>query len=287
MSTKLFAQLGKVKIGDQYPVRTVGVINVGPESFYQGSIRMTPDKILQLAWKHKENGASIIDVGGVSTAPPSVYYGVKEVGVSQELERIKMAFQALGSVDLEIPLSVDTQNHEVAEKALSLGASIVNDISGLKRDPNMAQVVAKNEASLILMATQKRPGDVKTIEGSKAALRESIYLAKAADIDPRRIAIDPSIGAWDGRDYHIDLMFLKNLTHFRTLGYPIYIAISRKSFIGQVTGIQDPDKRLIGSIAATAIAVFNGCHVVRTHDVKETMEAIQVAEALRDLSHEI
>lgn len=287
MSTKLFAQLGKVKIGDQYPVRTVGVINVGPESFYRGSIRMTPEKILQLAWKHKENGASIIDVGGVSTAPPSIYSGVREVGVSQELERIKMAFQALGSVDLEIPLSVDTQNNEVAEKALSLGASIVNDISGLKRDPNMAHVVANYEASLILMATQKRPGDVKTIEGSKAALRESIYLAKAADIDLKRIAIDPSIGAWNGRDFHIDLMFLKNLTQFRILGHPIYIAISRKSFIGQVTGIQDPDKRLIGSIAATAIAVFNGCHVIRTHDVKETMEAIRVAEALRDSSHEI
>lgn len=248
---------------------------------------MTPDKILQLAWEHKKNGASIIDVGGASTAPPSVYSGVKEVGMSQELVRIKMAFQALGSGDLEIPLSVDTQNHEVAEKALSLGASIVNDISGLKRDPKMAHVVANYEASLILMATQKRPGDVKTIEGSKAALKESINLAKAADIDPKRIAIDPSIGAWDGRDFHIDLMFLKNLTHFRTLGYPIYIAISRKSFIGQVTGIQDPNKRLIGSIAATAIAVYNRCHVVRTHDVKETIEAIQVAEALRDSSHEI
>lgn len=283
MSTKLYALLGKVKIGDQYPVRTVGVINVGPESFYRGSIRITPDEIIQLAWKHKENGANIIDVGGASTAPPSVYYGVKEVGVSQELERIKMAFQTLGNEELEIPLSVDTQYSEVAEMALSLGASIVNDISGLKRDPKMAQVVANYEASLVLMATQKRPGDVKTIEESKAALRESILLAKAADIDLKRVAIDPSIGAWDGRDYRIDLIFLKNLTHFRTLGYPIYVAISRKSFIGQITGIQDPEKRLIGSIAATAIAVFNGCHIVRTHDVKETIEAIQVAEALRCL----
>ncbi|MFQ6123486.1 MAG: dihydropteroate synthase [Candidatus Heimdallarchaeota archaeon] len=282
MSKKLFALLGKVKIGDQYPVRTVGVINVGPESFYQGSIRLTPDKILQLAWEHKDNGASIIDVGGASSAPASVYSGVKEVGVSQELERIKMAFQALKSGDLKIPLSVDTQNNEVAEMALSSGASIVNDISGLKRDPKMAQVVANYEASLVLMATQKRPGDVKTIEEAKTALRESIHLAKTADIDPKRMVIDPSIGAWDGRDYRIDLMFLKNLTHFRTLGYPLFVAISRKSFIGQITGIQDPRKRLIGSIAATAIAVFNGCHIVRTHDVKETMEAIQVAEALRD-----
>lgn len=281
MSTKLFALLGTIKVGDQYPVRTVGVINVGPESFYQGSIRTTPNEILQLARNHVENGADMIDVGGTSTAPPSIYRGVKEVGISKELNRVKMAFQALKSGDLGIPLSIDTQYSKVAEVALSLGATTVNDISGLKTDPKMSKVVADHGAGLILMAAHKRPGDVRTIQEAKAALRESIRQAIVADIDPKRIVVDPSIGAWDGRAFHVDLTFLRNLAHFRTLGHPLYVAISRKSFIGQITGIEDPSKRLIGSIAATTIAVFNGCHIVRTHDVNETVEAIRVAEALR------
>lgn len=268
-------------MGDNFPVRTAGVINVGPESFYPGSIRTLPDEILQLAWTHVETGADIIDVGGVSTAPSSVYHRVREVGVSQELERVKLAFKAIMNEDLGVPISVDTQHSKVAEVALSLGASIVNDISGLKTDFTMTKVVVDHGASLILMAAQKRPGDIRTIQEAKNALQESIKRAISGNVEQKRIVIDPSIGAWDGRDYRIDLMFLRELAQFRALEHPIFIAVSRKSFIGCITGISDPSKRLMGSIAATAIAVYNGCHVIRTHDVQETLEAIRIAEALR------
>jgi len=285
LPTELFALLDKLKVGDNFPVRSAGVINVGPESFYPGSIRTLPDEILQLAWSHVKNGADIIDVGGASTAPSAIYHGIKVVGVSQELERVKIALKAIMDEDLGVPISVDTQHSKVAEAALSLGASIVNDISGLKTDAKMAKVITDHEASLIIMAAHKCPGDIRTIQEAKSALKESIHHAIVGNVDLNRIVIDPSIGAWGGRDHRIDLMFLKNLEQFKTLEHPIFIAVSRKSFIGRITGVSDPSKRLMGSIAATAIAVFNGCHIVRTHDIKETVEAIRIAEALRDVSY--
>ncbi len=284
MPINLFAKLGSIKVGDKYPIRTAGVINVGPESFYPKSIRTTPETILQLARDHINNGADMIDIGGTSTAPSVVYPGVHEIRASKELNRIKMAFKALESQEIEIPISIDTQHSSVAEVALSYGASIVNDISGLKRDPEMSKVLLNYGASIVVMAANKRPGDVKTIAEAIIALKQSVQIAKETGINMKQIIIDPSIGAWDGRDYTIDLAIIKHLARFRELGFPLYVAISRKSFIGQITGIEDPSQRLVGSLAATAIAVFNGCHVVRTHDVKETVEAIQVAEALRSAS---
>jgi dihydropteroate synthase len=161
-----------------------------------------------------------------------------------------------------------------------LGAHIINDISGLKNDANMAKIISDFNAPAILMATKKFPGDCLTFSETKAALVESISLAEDSGIN--ELVIDPGVGRWIPEKTHeCDLVLLNNFERFRTIGRPILVAVSRKSFIGSVLGIPEPSGRLAGTLACTAIAVYKGAHVVRTHDVKETMDIVRMAEAVR------
>jgi len=267
------ADLGEVKVGDGCPVAIIGVLNLSQESFYSGSVVRGSAQAVRQAKRMLEQGADIIDVGAVSTAP-----NVEPISLDTERRRILSIIKILAN-KIDAPISVDTQRAAIAEEALEFGAKIINDVSGLKSDPRMADVVAKSRCSAILMAARKRPGDVRTVDEIKRALDDSLKICGRNKIDIQKIVIDPGIGFGKGRDY--DVRILANLGNLKGLGRPICVAVSRKAFIGRILGLKDPADRLAGSLAATAVAVINGANVVRTHDVEETLRAVRVAEATR------
>jgi dihydropteroate synthase len=267
------AKLGEVRVGGGNPVAIVGAINVGPESFYGGSVVRGKAEAVKRASAMLEEGARIIDVGAMSTAP-----GAKPISTSLEMRRLIPVVKALAK-ELDAPISVDTQRAAVAEAALAAGAKIVNDVSGLKADPKMARVISSFGCSTVLMAANERPGDAKSIGEIINALRGSLRICELSGIDERKVVVDPGIGFGKGAEW--DLHILANLGKLRILGRPICVAVSRKSFIGSVLGLPDPADRLWGSLAAAAIAVLEGADVVRTHDPKETSHAVRIAEAIR------
>lgn len=268
-----YAELAGIRVGSGNPVVIIGAINVGPESFYSGSVVRDKAEAVERASSMLEEGARIIDVGAMSTAP-----GAKPISTSLEMRRLIPVVRALVKA-LSEPISVDTQRAAVAEAALEAGASMINDVSGLKADPKMAQVISSFGCSTILMAARKRPGDAKSIDEVMGALRDSLRICELNDIDERKVVVDPGIGFGKGAEW--DLHLLANLSKLRVLGRPICVAVSRKSFIGHVLNLPNPADRLWGSLAAAAIAVLNGADVVRTHDPKETSHAVRIAEAIR------
>jgi len=177
---------------------------------------------------------------------------------------------------------VDTQRAAVAGEALEIGAAIINDVSAFRFDPAMAGVVADAGCPVVLMATRKTRGDALTMEEVITALKESIQLGEEAGVRPENIIVDPGIGLWvPGKKTGYNLEILRRLGELQVLGRPVLVGISRKSFIGDVLGKADPSERLYGSLSATAVAVMNGAHIVRTHDVTATREAARMAWAIR------
>jgi dihydropteroate synthase len=289
------AKLGSVRVGEGTPVVIIGVINLSPDSFYTGSVVRGKSDILKRAQEMVEQGADIIDVGAMGTGPKS-----KPVPAEKETHELIPAIKTLGS-RLDVPISADTQRANVAEAAIEAGATVINDISGLKSDARMAEVIADAGCSALLMAAKSAPGDVYEIDEIKRALKESLDICHAHNIRLNRVVVDPAVGFWPARlarlgsraekklrgsHYNLatflDLRILARLGEFRSLGRPICVGISRKSFIGGVLNLPNPEDRLVGSLAATAIAVLNGASAVRTHDVRETLQAVRLAEAIRD-----
>lgn len=266
--------LGKVRLGDLLPVRIMAVINLSRESFYKGSVAM-PSKVLDLARAFAEEGADIIDLGAVSTAP-----GSPAISESQERERL---FPALKEIveNVDICVSVDTQRASIADDALALGAECINDVSGLL-DPGMAKTISNYDGSAIIMASHHCPGDLLTLDEIIPLLGERSRKAVDEGVSPHKICVDPGVGKWipEKTPAH-DLAILDGFRRLRALYRPILAAVSRKSFIGAELSQPDPAQRLCGSIAATAIAVYNGAHVVRTHDVSTSLDAIRMAQAIR------
>ncbi len=288
-------KLGRVRVGGSAPVVIAGVINLSPDSFYGGSVVRGKSDILRRAREMVEQGADIIDVGAVGTGPKS-----KPVSTEREMRELIPAIKTLVS-QLDVPVSADTQRAEVAEAAIESGATVINDISGLKGDARMAEVIADAGCSLLLMAARSAPGDVYEISEIKEALKSSLGICRDHKIPLNRVVIDPAIGHWPARLARLgslakkrlrgcpytfatffDLRILARLGELKSLGPPICVGISRKSFIGGVLGLPRPEDRLVGSLAATAIAVLNGASAVRTHDVRETLQAVRLAEAIRD-----
>ena len=267
------ARLAGVPVGDDFPVVAIGVINVAPETFYKGSLCVAPQNVAERAKELVGEGASIIDIGAMSTAP-----GAGPISVAEEKRRMLPAVEAAREA-IGAPISVDTQVAEIAEAAIEYGARIINDVSGFKTDPRMAQVVSEAGCSAILMAADKRPGDARSIEEVVRALKGSLEICESAGISSKTVAIDPGIGF--GKELEWDLHILANIRKLLGLNRPICVGVSRKSFIGEISGLRDPADRLGGSLAATAIAVLNGASVVRTHDPRETLRAVWVAEAIR------
>jgi len=275
----VYANLAGLEVGDGFPVRLLGAINVSPESFFKGSVAETEDAVRQRAEQMDAEGVDIIDVGAMSTAP----YLETEISEAEEIRRLTRAIGALRAATA-LPISVDTKRSRVALAALDAGAVVVNDVSGFRHDPGMAAVAAQRAAGAILMASETGPGAQEPINRVRSLLRESLTLAHEAGLSANRIVLDPGIGffrktalPWDAWDCEV----VRGLGELRELGRPILIALSRKSFIGRLLDRPEPDDRLAGSLAATAVAILNGAHMVRTHDVGATRDVIRMVEALR------
>jgi dihydropteroate synthase len=251
-------------------VLIMGVVNATPDSFSDGGAY---DPIAQ-GRKLIAEGADLIDVGGESTRPDA-----KPVDAATERKRVEPVLRALSTEN--IPLSIDTTKAEVAKAALDLGAEIVNDVSGLARDPKMAE--AARGAALVLMHMRGTPQDMSTratyadLHGEIMAELEDA-LERARDFPRERIALDLGLGFAKLGAQNFSL--LRRLREFAQLGQPLVIGASRKSFIGQVTG-RTASERLHGSLAAAVAAALNGAAIVRAHDVAATREALQVADAIR------
>ncbi len=273
------AQLAGIPVGDTLPVRIMAILNVSPESFYPDSVHTNLEQITETAHALVSEGADIIDIGAMSTAP----YLKTDISIAQETERLALAIEAVAGA-VSAPISADTKRAQPAQAALSAGARIINDVSGLKNDPAMAPLIARFGAGAILMASEQHPQRGSPLERIRNALTESLTRAEHAGIPEQQIVLDPGIGffrepgiAWD----EWDCLVLRALADLRSLGFPLLVGVSRKSFIGKILDQPKAHDRLIGSLTCAAIAVANGAHIIRTHDVKETIEAVRVAERLR------
>ena len=274
------AALAGVSVGDGMPVAVVGALNVGPGSFYAGSVVTRSDDLLRAAERMVSEGATLLDVGARSTAP----YLTDAVSTSEEAERLAWAIALLAG-KLGVPISADTSCVEPARAALEVGAGVINDVRGLTGDPELAPLVAKSGAGLIAMASAAGamtagPPVVTVLD----VLARGLDIAGRAGIDPERIVVDPGIGFFRRRDvpwHEWDCAVLAGLDRLRALGRPICVGASRKSFIGEIAGEPDPARRLPGSLSAAAASVLAGAHMIRAHDVGATVQAVRVAEAVR------
>lgn len=259
-------------MGDPFIPRVMGVINVSRESFYKGSVVQNIDDALGKAQLMVEEGANFIDVGAMSTAPTS-----PPISAIDEEERIIPVIKALAE-NIDCPISVDTFRARIARAALEKGARIINDVSGLVGDPDMAGAVKDFDCPAVVMASEKTMGDALTIQDIVDALRVSLKKLESIGHGTDGVIADPGIGLWiPGKTYEYNLQIIDRLASLKILQKPILVGISRKSFIGHVLGKEDPSNRLEGTLAATAIAVYNGAHIIRTHDVGRTMDTIKTA----------
>src|SRR5213594_2610471 len=279
MSRRSRADLAGVVLGDESPVAVMGVINVSPESFHAGSVYRGDDAVIAAALGMVEAGAALIDVGARSSAP----YLETAVSEAEETQRLVRAVSALAA-KLPVPVSADTCRPSVARAALEAGARVVNDVSALA-EPALARVAAQHDAGLIVMAA---PGRGRTMDAPVATvtriLRAALATAREAGVPVERVVLDPGIGFFRDADiaWHAwDVAVLAGLPALAGLGRPLCVGVPRKSFVGAITGRDDPAARLSGSLAATAAAVLGGAALIRTHDVAETVDAVRVAERVR------
>jgi dihydropteroate synthase len=263
-----------ITVGDAHPVRIMGAINLSRESFYKGSVT-EQGNVVPVAEQMVAEGADFIDVGARSTWPLA-----DKITKEEERKRLIPALEQLtGNVD--VPISVDTQCADLASDALEMGARIINDVSGLTADPGMAEVVHEYVCPVVVMASDRVPGDVIGMDAVMQSLDRIIKKAEDTGIAPEQIIIDPAIGKWVPEKVPIyDFETIDQLERLKVFDKPVLAAISRKSLIGEVLD-KPPADRLMGSIAATAIAVYKGAHIIRTHDVAGTVDAIRVAEAIK------
>jgi len=274
------ANLAGVRVGGEEPVRLMAALNVSPESFYRGSIGLDAAALRDAAQRAVAEGADLIDIGARSTAP----YGRQTVELDEEVRRMTWAVDAVARA-VSVPISADTTRAAVVAAALSAGARLVNDVSGLRADVAMADLAAQADG-VVLMAAPDGGADAPPIELVRRALADSLRRARAAGIADDEIVLDPGIGFFVDAGVAptaFNLTILQRLASLAELGRPLLVGVSRKRFIGELTGRRAVDQRLYGSLAATTVAVLNGASIVRTHDVAATRDAVRVARALREL----
>jgi len=257
----------------------MGILNVTPDSFSDGGLFFDRDNAVSHGLKMVEEGADIIDIGGESTRP-----GSKPIELEEELRRVIPVIESI-TKEADVPISIDTYKSTVAERAVEAGAEIVNDISGLHFDPDLANVAAKGNIPLILMHIRGTPKTMqKNVHYDSLFseilhyLKDSIQRAESAGLAPGQIIVDPGIGF--GKTVEDNLLIIKNLHEFRVLGKPILLGTSRKSFIGKILNAEAED-RLEGTLSSMAIGVLNGAHIIRSHDVLQAKKALAVADAIR------
>jgi dihydropteroate synthase len=276
-------KLNELEIGINLPVRLMGVINISPESFYKGSIKTGPGNILQAAIRQEKEGADIIDIGAKSTAP----YLETEISVEDEKDR---AIKGIEIVLDEItkPISIDTTSSVVAEAAIKAGAKMINDVSGFQIDPAVAKIAKEYDVPVIVGAHNIGHYPGNPTEKVIQALKLSLEIAEKVKLDKSKIIVDPDIGFHrieNYKWYKIDAHILMNLQRLlETFEMPICIGLSRKSFIGKMLNIKEPKDRLFGSLGATSIAILHGANIIRTHDIRETLEVIRVIEKIKEFA---
>lgn len=256
----------------------IGILNVTPDSFSDGGKFYRAELAIERGIQMTEEGADIIDIGAESTRP-----GAEPISIEEELQRLMPVLEGLLK-KIAVPISVDTYKSAIANAALKAGAHIINDISGLRFDPNMKEVIARYQVPVIIMHIKGEPRNMQQnpcyddlIGEIHEYLAESIRLAEQAGISRKKIIIDPGIGF--GKRISDNYEILKYLSRFNRLSCPILIGPSRKSFIGKVLDLP-PDQRLEGTIAAVVIGIRNGAHIVRVHDVKQIARACRIADLL-------
>ncbi|MCS7142645.1 MAG: dihydropteroate synthase [Aigarchaeota archaeon] len=270
-------RIGRLEVGEGHPVRLMGIINVSPESFHKSSVRRDAESIRRTVIDMVEAGADLIDVGGMSSAP----YVEATISEDEEVERIRMAVRAVREVT-ELPISLDTYRVRPALEGLRLGVDAINDVYGLYYLREVLREIYESGTSLVIMARDVESGDI--IDGIRRRLKSSIDIALAFGIEEERVIIDPGIGFHRNHEgmkwYEADLTILRRIDELQDLGRPLLIGCSMKSFIGKVTGRKSTDERIYGSIASEAFAVIKGADVIRTHNVRESGDAIRMASSL-------
>lgn len=261
----------------------MGVLNVTPDSFSDGGKYDQPDTAIQHAFALEMAGADLLDIGGESTRP-----GSEETSASQELDRILPVLEGLRG-RLKVPISVDTRRSAVAEIAMREGAQIINDVSGLRSDPRVAEVAAKCGAPLVLMhmrgeprTMQRRPFALDVMKDVTRGLRESVARARKAGVEKSRIILDPGIGF--GKSYGQNYELIEKLAQLAALGYPLLVGSSRKGFLGATlarAGKRLPlEERIWGTAATVTACILGGAHIVRVHDVAEMVQVARVADCV-------
>ncbi len=278
-------KLGNVGVGGKNPVRIMSILNTSPESFYKKSVKTTKQQITDTVKQMEIDGADFIDVGGMSTAP----YLSTSVSEKIESQRILNAIKIIQNIS-NLPISVDTCRANVAKSALEHGIEIINDISGLKYDNKMTDIIREYSPSLVLCAYDSKTA-IGNIQSTKNLLNDSLKLAKIAGIPSSEIILDPAIGFFrkSGKGSFFtkiksdwlerDLSIIQNLKSIKQQ-YPILVSVSNKSFIGTLLGKENASDRLFGSLAAEVVSVLNGADIIRTHNVAETKDAVTIAEKL-------
>ena len=265
-------------------VRIVGILNVTPDSYYDGGKFDRLDAALAQADRMLDEGADVLEAGGESTGP-----GSASVSAEEELARVLPVVRALCERHPGVPLAVDTYKAAVAEASLAAGATMINDVTAGREDPALFGVVAAAKASLVLMyAKDPTPRTTRDVVpyGDVAAtvagfLRERAEAARAAGVDAARIVVDPGMGHFVSGDPAESFRLLSRLPEIAALGYPVLVSPSRKSLLAGRENLPPAD-RLPGTIAASAVAVLHGASYIRTHDVLEVRRACEIALAIRD-----
>ena len=258
----------------------MGILNITEDSFSDGGKYINADKAIERALKMVEDGADILDIGAESTRP-----GAIPVSEEEELERIVPIVEKLSKL-VKVPISIDTYKSEVAKHSLRAGANIINDITGLKGESTMAEVVSDNDAYVIIMHMQGTPQTMQSnpeyqdvVSDICLDLKESFSIAEIAGIKKEKVIIDPGIGF--GKSTNHNLEIIKRVGEFKIFGAPILIGASRKSMIGNVLNLP-VNERVEGSLAVAAASVMNGASIIRVHDVKETKRTLTMIDSIKN-----
>ncbi len=262
--------------------RLMGIVNVTPDSFSDGGLFLQAERAIDHARRLVDEGADLLDIGGESTRP-----GAGAVSAAEELDRVGPVLEGVRAAEgrlADVTISIDTSKVAVAEVALDTGAEIVNDVTALRAEPQLAALCAERGCGLVLMhmqgtprTMQEDPGYDDVVEDVKAFLADRIEFATSQGVAEGRIWIDPGIGF--GKTVQHNLELLRRLGELGELGRPIMIGASRKSFLGKLTG-REAGERLGGTIASNVLALLGGAEVFRVHDVAELRQALDVAEAI-------
>jgi len=276
----------KFKLGKRTIV--IGVLNITPDSFSDGGEHFSVDNAVKHAFSMEKNGADVIDIGGESTRP-----GATSISMKEEMDRIFPVIEQLVG-EISIPISIDTYKSKIAKNALDLGVDMINDISALQADKNLANIVADYEVPICLMHMKGNPKKMQinplydnVVKEIHDFLKERAKFALFCNIKKENIIVDPGIGFGKrtGKGIEDNCEILRRLSELKDLGFPIMVGTSRKKFIGNVCGddnLLPVSDRLEGSLASACIAVVNGADILRVHDVKETRRCIDLIDCILD-----